>query len=121
MPSLPLWYDKGTILPTYDWQDFPIASHPSATLAKITFEPFQDDKQIYPNEIKRYCLFRRKWLTPAVCTEEAFTLWPQPEPYIGQIQVLPNIINLGFTQYVWQCRVLPTRNEQAYYVNIQEM
>ena len=121
MPPLPLWCDKGTILPVYDWQDFPIASDSSSTLAKITFEAFKDDGQIYPSEIRRYCLFRRKWLTPDIMTEEAFMLWPQPEPYIAWTKVAREAVNVGFIQYIWQCRVLPSRNEQAYYVNIQEM
>ena len=121
MPNLPLWFDKGTILPNYYWQDFPIASHASSNMAKFTFEPYGDDRQIYPSEIKRYCLFRRKWLTPDIMTEEAFMLWPQPEPYIGWIKVAREAVNVGFIQYVWQCRVLPSRNEQVYYVNIKEI
>lgn len=121
MPNLPLWFNKGTILPTYNWQDFPVASHPSSNMAKFTFEPYGDDGQIYPSEIRRYLMVRRKWLTPSVMAEEPFFLWPQPEPYIKYVRVSQDIINLGFIQYVWQCRLLPARNEQVYYVTIQEI
>ncbi len=121
MPNLPLWFNRGTILPDYNWQDFSVSYELYVNLAKITFEPFNGDSQIYPDGIKRYCMFRRKWLSPSTMTEEAFFLWPQPEAYVKQVTA-PNImVNVGFVQYQWQCRLLPARNEQVYYVNIQEM
>ena len=86
----------------------------------ITFEPYGDDEQIHSSAIFRHCMFRRKWLSPFVCTEEAFFIWPQPESVIGWMKPNPNVVKLGFYSYVWQCRLLPSRNEQAYYVNIRE-
>ncbi len=115
-----MWYDKGTILPSNTWQDFPVASHYSVNFAIITFEPFGGDAQIYPEGIRRHCMFRRKWLSPLICTEEAFFLWPQPEPYVGRVTVAKDAANMGFIQYVWQVRLLKSYNEQIYYVNIRE-